>query len=223
MSKIQLGFGTTKVDGDQTELRHRWEVMQAAAAFQRLFQRNLLSFVDTIDQVFSPPQSPGLLFSFAPGMRQTFLNLIDARTFPEGSGQTSPVTPDNPGRQHRDAWWRGAASAAAIGASFREEGTLSSVHITISTTQCDVHVDRNGFVVTEGGFTHWDVNALLRHLTIDLAGDKAPLLVSATVLGRGNRPVVQATLGPWFAVDLPSHDNPDRTTFKGGVQIVGTF
>jgi hypothetical protein len=223
MTKLQWGFGTTEVAGSQQDLRHRWETMQAVNSFQRLFNRSLLPFVGSIDQLFSPPQSPGFLFTFAQGMRGAFLELIDGKAFPERSGQTSPMTPDNPGRLHRDAWWRGAASAAAIGASFREEGTLKSLHIAISNSQCDVHVDRNGFVVTEGGFTHWDMNALLRHVTIDLAGDKLPLLVSATVLGRGNRPVVQATLGPWFAVDLPSRENPDRIGMTAGVQIVGNW
>ena len=72
--------------------------------------------------------------------------------------------------------------------------------------------------------THWDLKGLLRHLTIDLAVDKFPgLSNTGVVLDRRQRPIMQATVGPWFAVDLPSRDGNDRTAVKFGVQIVGSF
>jgi len=218
MGELQLGFGRNSplaTGTSQLELRGRWEVSNAATAFQRLFHVSLLSFVGRVVRVFSPPQSPGLLFEFGPGMKDRFARLI---------GQHTAVTPDNPGIGHRDAWWRRLAAGAAIGASFREEGTQTSLHIAFNETLCDVHVDRNGFVITEGGFTHWDLNGLLRHLTLDLAGDKAPwLLGSATYLDRRQRPLVQATVGPWLTVDLPSRETGDRTAVKIGFVVRGSF
>lgn len=217
----------------EPELRLRWEVQFAAKHFQRVFNLSLFPFVGRVVKVFEPPASPGLLFEFRDGMREAFAKLLDNRAFPPSTLNEAiravvpgarPVIPDNPGVGHRDAWWRQAAAGAAIGSSFREEGTGTSLHIAFSKALCDVHVDRSGFVVTRDGFTHWDLNGLLRHLTIDLAGDKAPwLLHTGVVLDRRQRPIVQATVGPWFAVDLPSRDANDRTAVKVGVQIVGSF
>jgi hypothetical protein len=217
MSEVRLGFGRNSqpnTNASQFELRTRWEVTNAAVAFQRLFGASLLSFVGRVVTVFSPPQSPGLLFEFGPGMKDKFVKLVEKHT---------AVTPDDPGIGDRDAWWRRAAAGAAIGASFRERGTQTSLHVAFNNTLCDVHVDRNGFVVSEGGFTHWDLNGLLRHLTIDLAGDKAPWLLGSATYLRHGRPAAQATIGPWLAVDLPSKDTGDRTAIKLGIIISGSF
>lgn len=217
----------------QPELRLRWEMQFAATHFQRVFNQSLYPFIGHVVQIFAPPASPGVLFQFRDGMREEFSKLLDKRAFPPKTLNEAiravvpgvrPVIPDNPGIDHRDAWWRQAAAGAAIGSSFREEGTGTSLHIAFNKTLCDVHVDRNGFVVNESGHTHWDLNGLLRHLTIDLAGDKAPwLLHTGVVLDRRQRPIVQATVGPWFAVDLPSRETGDRTAVKVGVQITGSF
>ena len=217
----------------QSELRLRWELQFAATHFQRVFNQSLLPFIGQIVQIFTPPASPGVLFQFAEGMREPFARLLSNRAFPPATLNEAiravvpgsrPMIPDNPGVDHRDAWWRQAAAGAAIGSSFREEGTGTSLHIAFNKGLCDVHVDRNGFVVSQDGHTHWDLNGLLRHLTIDLAGDKVPgVLYTGVVLDRRQRPIVQATIGPWFAVDLPSRDGNDRTAVKFGVQIVGSF
>jgi hypothetical protein len=236
MGDLEFGWGrNSKLDSSasQYELRTRWEVGVAARNFQRIFHVGLLGFVGRVVKVFSPPQSTGLLFEFGPGMRDSFAKLVDRRAFPpktldEALQTNAPapggVTPDNPGVEHRDAWWRKIAAGAAIGASFREEGTLTSLHIAFNDSQCDVHVDRNGFVVTEGGFTHWNLNALLRHLTVDLAGDKLPwVLGSVAYLDRRRQPIFQATLSPWLAVDLPAKDENDRTAVKIGLMVTGIF
>jgi hypothetical protein len=219
-------------DYNQHDLRTSWEVGETARVFQRLFHEPLMNFVWRVETVFSPPASIGLLFDFAPGTRDKFLKLVDARAFPPKSLQEAMreqfvpkvLVPDNPGRQHHDAWWRQAAAGAAIGASFREAGTQTSMHIAISKDQADVHVDRNGFVVNQDGYTHWDLNKLLGHLTVDLAGDKAPwLLPTVSYVNRRNRPIFQATLSPWLGVDLPSKDGLDRTAIKIGLAITGRF
>jgi hypothetical protein len=217
----------------QAELRLRWEYQFAATHFQRVFNQSLPPFVGSIVEIFTPPASPGVLFQFREGMREPFARLLSNRAFPPATLNEAiravvpgarPVVPDNPGVDHHDAWWRQAAAGAALGSSFREEGTGTSLHIAFNKGLCDVHVDRNGFVVSREGHTHWDLNGLLRHLTIDLAGDKAPgLLYTGVVLDRRQRPIVQATVGPWFAVDLPSRDGVDRTAVTVGVQIVGSF
>lgn len=231
---FKFGFGrTTKSHGDysQFELRTRWEVGETADVFKRLFNVSLLGYVGHVVKVFSPPASIGLLFEFGPGMRDAFLRLVDERAFPPKNLQQAMrekfvpkiLVPDDPGVQHRDAWWRRAAAGAAIGASFREAGTQTSMHIAIAKNHADVHVDRNGFVVKNDGYTHWDLNKLLGHLTIDLAGDKLPwVLGSVAYVNKHNRPIFQATLGPWLGVDLPSRDN-DRTAIKIGLAITGSF
>ncbi|MEQ1760035.1 MAG: hypothetical protein ABL986_17095 [Vicinamibacterales bacterium] len=236
MGEVEFGWGrTSKSSGDtsQYELRTSWEVGETSSHFHRLFRTSLLGFVGHVVTVFSPPASIGLLFQFGPGMREEFIKLVDARAFPAKtldaaswgkSPAPSVMIPDNPGPGHRDAWWRTAAAGAAIGASFREEGTDTSVHIAFNSHLCDVHVDRNGFVVNREGYPRWDLNNLLRHFTVDLAGDKVPwLLGSMTVLNRRNRPIFQATLSPWLAVDLPSREGPDKTAVKVGLALTGVF
>jgi len=218
MGKLEFGFGNeSKLDStaSQVELRMRWEVSEAVTQFKRLFNANLLSYVGRVVRIFSPPQSVGFLFEFGPGGYDAFSELVRNST---------AVTPDDPGVGAVDGWWREAAAGAAIGASFRERGKDTSVHISFNKTLCDVHVDRNGFVVSEGGHEHWDVNGLLRHLTFDLAGDKAPwLLPSVTYLDKHNHPAFNATLGPWIAVDLPSKDAVNSPGITIGIGIVGNW
>jgi hypothetical protein len=81
-----------------------------------------------------------------------------------------------------------------IGASFRQADTGTSLHVAFNRVSCDVHVDRNGFVVRgPDGKVTWDLNGLLRHLTVDLAGDKVPwFMVSAGWVDDDNRPIIQA-------------------------------
>lgn len=236
MGGLQFGWGRESAPNtrqSQFELRQRWEVGKAGTDFLRIFHTGLLAFVGRVVEVFSPPQSVGLLFEFGPGMRDPFVKLLDATAFPAKTlnqalraPPTAPGTmiPDNPGVGNRDAWWRRIAAGAAIGASFREQGTDTILHIAFNQTLCDVHVDRNGFVMTDGGYAHWNLNGLLRHLTMDLAGDKVPwVLGSMTYVNRQNRPIFAATLGPWLAIDLPSKDGPARTGIKIGLMIVGNF
>ncbi|HEX2889777.1 hypothetical protein [Vineibacter terrae] len=234
MGDLRFGWGNNSKlnsNASQYEMRMSWEVTTASAAFHRLFNQSLLGFVGRVVKVFSPPQSIGLLFEFGPGERDRFARLVDNRAFPPKTLSEalrekfvpSIMIPDNPGPGHRDAWWRKLAAGAAIGASFREQGTDTSVHIAFNSTLCDVHVDRSGFAVTKDGYPHWDLNNVLRHLTLDLAGDKLPwVLGSVAYLGRNNRPIFQATLHPWLAVDLPSRDN-DRTAVKIGLMVTGNF
>jgi hypothetical protein len=233
---LQFGWGresTPNTRQSQFELRQRWEVTKAGTDFQRIFHTGLLRFVGRVVEVFSPPQSVGLLFEFGPGTRNEFMRLVDATAFPPKTlnqalgappAASQSMIPDDPGVGNRDAWWRRMAAGAAIGASFREQGTDTILHIAFNQTLCDVHVDRNGFVVTDGGYAHWNLNGLLRHLTMDLAGDKVPwVLTSMTYVNRQKRPIFEATLGPWLAIDLPSKDMPGRTDIKVGLMVVGTF
>jgi hypothetical protein len=233
---LEFGWGNNSKlnsNASQYELRTRWEVGLASREFQRIFHTGLLGFVGRVVKVFSPPQSTGLLFEFGPGMRDDFAKLVDRTAFPpktlDAALQGKPpgrggVTPDNPGAENRDAWWRRVAAGAAIGASFREEGSQTSVHIAFNDTQCDVHVDRNGFVTSDDGYVHWNLNGLLRHLTIDLAGDKLPwVLGSVAYVDKQNRPIFQATLGPWLAVELPSKEGIDRMGVTVGLMVVGSF
>jgi hypothetical protein len=77
----------------------------------------------------------------------------------------------------------------------------------------------------EGGFTHWNLNDLLRHLTVDLAGDKAAwLLGSMTELDKRRRPIRSSDAQPpWLAVDLPAKDENDRIAVKAGPVLTGIF
>jgi hypothetical protein len=218
----------------QSELRVRWEVQLVASEFLAKFHEPLWPFVDYIYVVFSPPASVGLRFSFVPGKRDTFAALVGEPAAPPKDLQaalnqpmklgSSPLVPDDPGRGSMDRWWRAAAAGNGIGASFREPGTGTSMHIAIASDQADVHIDRNGFVVSDGGYNHWNLNGLLRHLTVDLAGDKAKwALLSVGYIDKKNRPVIQATLSPWIAVDLPGPDNERGTNVKVGLAITGSF
>lgn len=235
MGNLELGWGNnSKLDAtkSQFELRTSWEAADASQHFKRLFNENLLSYVGRVVKLFKPPQSPGLLFEFGPGMHDKFAKLIDERAFPPKTPGVSLaerftpkiLVPDDPGPGHKDTYWRKLAAGAAIGASFRERGTGTSVHVAFNKTLCDVHVDRNGFVVTDDGYAHWSLNNLLRHASIDLLGDKAPwVMLSMTYVDRHKRPLVQATLGPWLAVDLPSKDGLDQTGVTLGVIVTGRF
>ncbi|MGH9660791.1 MAG: hypothetical protein ACRD96_19745, partial [Bryobacteraceae bacterium] len=61
-------------------------------------------------------------------------------------------------------------------------------------------------------------------LTVDLAGDKAPwLMVSAGWVDNDSRPIIQATLSPWLAVDLPSRENDGKKEIKIGFMLGGRF
>jgi hypothetical protein len=220
MGNLQFGWGRESgpSTASQFELRTRWEVTEAGKHFKRIFNTALFGFVGRIVKVFSPPQSTGLLFQFVPGMHHAFAKLVDA------AAAGGAMVPDDPGVGHRDAWWRRMAAGASIGASFREPGTQTMLHVAFNRVLCDVHVDRNAFVTTEGGYPHWNLNGLLRHLTMDLAGDKLPwVLASVTEVNRHHRPIFEATLGPWLAVDLPSRDHPGRTEVKIGVMAVAKF
>lgn len=222
MGGLEFGWGReSRPSGtaSQFELRTRWEVAEAGRHFHRIFHKSLFGFVGRIVEVFSPPQSVGLLFQFGPGMHRAFAELVDS------AAAAGAMVPDDPGVGNRDAWWRRMAAGASIGASFREAGTQTMLHVAFNRQLCDVHVDRNAFVTTEGGYPHWNLNGLLRHLTIDLAGDKLPwVLASVTDVDRRHgRPIFEATLGPWLAVDLPSRDHPGRTEVKVGITVVGNF
>ena len=235
MGNLEIGWGNnSKQDSSksQFELRTSWEAADVSTHFRRIFHEGLLGYVGRVIKLFKPPQSSGILFEFGPGMYDKFAALIDQRAFPPKDVSAAlaetfvpkVLIPDDPGPQNRDTYWRKLAAGAAIGTSFRERGTDTSVHIAFNNTLCDVHVDRNGFVVTDDGYAHWSLNNLLRHASIDLLGDKAPwVLISMTYVDRHKRPLVQATLGPWFAVDLPSKDAGDQTGVTVGVILVGRF
>lgn len=231
---VEFGWGrNSKPDATKSDFEKRtsWEVGEASRHFHRLFGVSLLQFVGRVVTVLSPPQSVGLQFEFGPKMRDEFAKLISDRAFPPKTVQEAirekfvprVLIPDDPGVQHKDAWWRKIAAGAAIGASFREEGTATSLHIAFNNTLCDVHVDRSGFIVKQEGRVYWDLNNLLRHFTLDLAGDKLPwVLLSATYV-RNNKPLVEATLGPWLAVDLPSRENGGRGGITIGLVVTGNF
>jgi hypothetical protein len=86
-------------------------------------------------------------------------------------------------------------------------------------------VDRNGFIMKgPNGEVSWDLNGLLRHVTQDLAGDHAAwAMVSAGVVDKEKRPIIQATLAPWVVVDLPSQKNGSRMEVKIGYALTGRF
>ena len=86
-------------------------------------------------------------------------------------------------------------------------------------------MDRNGFVVRRAdGRVHWNLNGLMRHLAVDLLADKAPWAVASVgYRDKVQRPIVQATLVPWVAVDLPSRTNLGKTDVKIGLLLQGTF
>jgi hypothetical protein len=128
--------------------------------------------------VFGPPQSTGLFFDFADGKRTDFIRRIDPRMAPpkklslamREKPAEAALVPDNSLPDEPYARWRNAAAMNGIGASFRQADTGTSLHVAFNRVSCDVHVDRNGFVVRGAdGKVTWDINGLLRHLTVDLA------------------------------------------------------
>jgi hypothetical protein len=217
----------------QEQLRNRWEVSYADLIFKALIGVDLLPYVGTIKEVFGPPRSTGLLFNFADGTRDDFIRRIDPRMAPpkklslamRQKPAEAPLVPDNSLPDDPYARWRNAAAMNGIGASFRQADTGTSLHVAFNRVACDVHVDRHGFVVREAdGKVTWDLNGLLRHLTVDLAGDKVPwLMVSAGWVDKDSRPIIQATLSPWLAVDLPSRENDGRKEIKVGFLLGGRF
>jgi len=137
----------------------------------------------------------------------------------------SPLIPDDQGRKDPNWVARRQAARNGLGISFRQEGIGSSLHVAYDETDCDVHVDRNGFVVRRAnGKVHWDLNGLLRHLTVDLIPDRAPwAAASIGYRDKQQRPLMKATISPWVAVDLPSRENEGQVELKIGVLFKGTF
>ena len=230
---IQAGGGTyTAASMSQADLLDRWEVDYVDSVFTRLVGSSLKPFIETISEVFSPPRSTGFHFYFKNGMRQAFVNMVYSKAFGPPAVKSlamrsradTTLVPDNPSPDP-SATWRNIAAAKGIGTSFREPGTGLSLHVAFNKASCDVHVDRNGFVIRdESGNVYWDLNGLLRHFTVDLLSDAAPwLLVSGGVLDNNRRPILEATLSPWTAVDLPSRENGGKFEIKIGVLIGGKF
>jgi hypothetical protein len=222
----------TANDFNQEELWKLPPAQDAARMFQTLLRTSLRPFVGEIKEVFGPPKSVGLHFEFAPGKRDEFVRTVD----PEALAKTmslamrpeapkSPLIPDDQGR--KDANWvaRRQAARNGLGISFRQEGIGSSLHVAYDETDCDVHVDRNGFVIRRAnGKVHWDLNGLLRHLTVDLIPDRAPwAAASIGYRDKQQRPLMKATISPWVAVDLPSRENEGQVELKIGVLFKGTF
>lgn len=230
---IQAGGGTyTASSMSQAELLDRWEVDHVDSVFTRLIGSSFKPFIETISEVFSPPRSTGLHFYFKNGTREKFVNMVYGAAFPPPavtslsmrSKKNQTMVPDNPS-PNPAATWRNIAAAKGIGTSFREPGTGLSLHVAFNKASCDVHVDRNGFIIKDAnGNVYWDLNGLLRHFTVDLLSDAAPwMLVSGGVLDNNRRPILEATLSPWTAVDLPSKENGGRFEIKIGILIGGKF
>lgn len=222
-------------DYTQTELRTKLTGSPADLVFFALMGERLLPFVGHIKQIFLPPRSEGVHFKFAPGKQKEFAWLIDPTRHLGKIGPmlftkpgSSPLIPDDPGALKPAQLWRKTASLKGIGASFRQEGIQSSLHVAFDDDYCDVHVDRAGYMKKDAmGRVSWDHNGLLRHLFIDLASDfrdKVPLpLVSMGVTGANDRPIIKATLSPWLAVDLPSKLNGNKWSMTVGMALSGTF
>lgn len=232
-SYISIGGGLATSDANtQEDLLNSWPVTYADTVFMAMMGTSLLPFIGTISEVFSPPRSAGLHFYFADGMRDAFIRLINSKSVQPKAltsmsmrpRSSNPMVPDNPAADPSAAW-RSIAAANGIGTSFRQADTGTSLHVAYNRASCDVHIDRNGFVIRDAnGNVYWDLNGLLRHVTVDLLGDKAPwLLVSGGVLDAEKRPIFQATLSPWTAVDLPSKENGGRIELKIGLMIGGKF
>jgi hypothetical protein len=231
---VGVGSGTySDKDYTQSELRDRWEVTYADTVFLSLIGVSLMPYVGTIIEVFAPPRSAGLHFLFAEGKREEFVRLVNPQAAPPKTlslamRKKTPdpaLVPDNPGPSDPSWGWRNAAAANGIGTSFRQSDTGTSLHVAYDLVSCDVHVDRNGFIMKDSsGQVWWDLNGLLLHVTQDLAGDKAPwALVSAGYVDKYKRPIIQATLSPWLVIDLPSQDNGGRWELKIGYVLRGRF
>jgi hypothetical protein len=225
------GLSTARSHSQQ-ELRQSPHTRQAARLFEAMLRTPLMPFVGRILEVFGPPKSVGFHFAFAPDQRERFVELVDPRALPKRmslamrrEGSRSPLVPDDPGRSDPNWLARRQAARNGLGISFRQEGVEESLHVAYDRTECDVHVDRNGFVVRHpDGRVHWDLSGLLRHLTVDLIPDKAPwAAVSVGYRDKRERPIVQATLAPWVAVDLPSKENGGRAEVKAGLLFKGNF
>ncbi len=225
------GLYTTE-DLSQEELRNLPPAKDAARLFKALMRTQLWPFVGEIKEVFGPPKSEGVHFKFTPGKRDEFIRLVDPEALlnkvsltMRKEGSRSPLIPDDQGRKDPNWLARRQAARNGLGISFRQEGIGRSLHVAYNQTACDVHVDRNGFVVCRAdGSIHWNLNGLLRHLTVDLIPDKAPwAAASVGYRDKDQRPIIQATLAPWVAVDLPSRTNPGKTDLKIGLLLKGTF
>ncbi len=231
-ANIGGGLYTSK-DLSQEKLRNLPPAKDAARLFQALLRTSLWPFVGKIKEVFGPPRSVGLHFEFARGKRDEFVRLVDPESISKKVSLVmrkkekakSPLIPDNPKRKDANWAWRRLAALNGLGTSFRQEGLGNSLHVAYNRTACDVHVDRNGFVVRRAdGRVHWNLNGLLRHLTVDLIPDKAPWAVASVgYRDKDQRPIFQATLAPWVAVDLPSRTNRGKTDIKIGLMFQGTF
>ena len=226
------GLYTSK-DRTQEELRALPYTKDAASSFQSVLGADLWPFIGKINKVFAPPKSVGLEFEFAAGTRDAFVRLVDPNSMPKkitslamrNEKSKSPLIPDDPGPNVVNGPIRKIAARNGLGLSFRQEGLGLSLHVAYNKSDCDIHVDRNGFVIRRpDGSVHWDLNGLLRHLTVDLIPDKAPALLGAFgYRDKNQHPVVQGTIAPWLAVDLPSRENDGKTDVKIGVMIQGTF
>jgi hypothetical protein len=226
------GLHTSK-DLSQAKLRDLPAAKDAADAFKSMLNTDLWQFVGEINKVFSPPKSAGLEFDFAKGMRDQFVRIVDPHSMPKkitslamrNEKSKSPLVPDDPGPNVVNGKIRKIAAANGLGISFRQEGLGLSLHVAYNHSKCDVHVDRNGFVIRRAdGSVHWDLNGVLRHLTVDLIPDKAPwLLGSFGYRDKNDRSVLQGTVAPWLAVDLPSRQNEGKTEVKVGVMVQGRF
>jgi hypothetical protein len=228
---IGVGSGTLSAENNsQEELRKRWEVDYVDSAFKGFMDESFVPYIETISEIFTPPRSIGVHFYFAKGTRARFVDLMYSKAFPPGPVTTlsmrkrpTPMVPDKP--NDASATWRNIAAAKGIGTSFRSADTGLSLHVAFNTASCDIHVDRNGFIMKAAdGRVYWDLNGLLRHFTVDLLSDGLPwIMVSGGVLNKNRQPVIEATLSPWLAVDLPSKENDGKFELKFGILIGGKF
>lgn len=221
-------------DYSQAQLREKFSGSRADTVFEAVMGQSLLPFVGHIRQIFLPPRSEGIHFKFAAGRRKDFVELIDPSRKVGKIGPdlflekgNSPLIPDDPGPANPGQLWRKLSSLKGIGASYRQAGIGSSLHVAFNEDECDIHVDRAGFVKKDAmGRVTWDHNGLIRHVLVDLASDfrdKAPLpLVSMGITDSQNRPIVSATLAPWLAIDLPSRENNNRASWTLGMGLSGT-
>lgn len=219
----------------QEELKKKFRGSRADRVFSAIMGKDLMSYVGAINTIFTPPKSEGIFFVFAENKQIEFANLIDPS---RGSGKIGPTTflkprhsplvPDSPKGSNPAQMWRNMASLKGIGASYRQAGIGSSLHIAFNKTTCDVHVDRAGFIRKDAmGRVTWDHNGMLRHLMIDLASDYrdeiALPLVSMGINDNNHNPILSATIAPWLAVDLPSRENENKGSISFGLGVSGTF
>jgi len=230
-----IGVGSETLSAahhSQEELRKRWEVDRVDSVFRSFMGESFVPYIETISEIFTPPRSTGVHFYFARNMRERFVNLMYSKAFPPGpitslsmrkKPVNTPMVPDKP--NDASATWRNIAAAKGIGTSFRSADTGLSLHVAFNKASCDIHVDRNGYIIKDAnGNVYWDLNGLLRHFTVDLLSDGLPwIMVSGGVLNKNRQPVIEATLSPWLAVDLPSRENDGKREIKFGILIGGKF